>query len=108
MSTQTVSKSKIIENLKKENSDLKKELDDAKLFFHNLVIIKLPLAVKGHPAIVMECLISKEVAVEISKLTASQEPEVEQTVTINSLPADEKEEFPKMVMDELKDNVLVE
>jgi len=76
--TEVQSKRKIIADLKKENEELKKELEAAKSFFADLAIIKLPLLMKGKPGILLECMIGKETADKIKEMIDTEQPETEQ------------------------------
>lgn len=65
---ETKSNQKIIEELKKENEDLAKETKDMRTFFETLTIIKMPLTVKGKAAVILECMVSKDIAAKIKAI----------------------------------------
>jgi len=111
---ETISHQKQIEILKKEKADLQQQLDDAKSFFAELTIIKLPLTIKGHAAVILECMVSNDIAEKIKKLIdentsdkpaeQSAEKSTEQYETSRSpLPSDQNQsQFPNLIIDELK------
>lgn len=65
---ETLPNSKIIENLKKEKANLEQEIKDMRTFFDTLTIVKMPLTVKGTAPIILECLVSKDIAEKIKEI----------------------------------------
>jgi hypothetical protein len=73
--------------------ELVKEVEDMRTFFATLTVIKLPLTVKGSPAIILECLVSNDVSDKIKELI-NPKPE-EEAKPEEQKPEEQKPEEPK-------------